>query len=115
MLREQMIEMMPELAEIGGWPNYGIVGPSDHQGRLPKTRSMSNTLVSIDYEQFVSNQQLTPLYSFLFLEVSKRFITKGQQKCWPFLFLFGGQTPNGNLAFLFLCNRFYKSVHPSVR
>jgi transcriptional regulator with XRE-family HTH domain len=34
MLREQLIEMMPELAEIGGWPNYGSRRPSDQLGRI---------------------------------------------------------------------------------
>lgn len=34
MLREQMIEMMPELAEIGGWPNYGSRRPTDSLGRI---------------------------------------------------------------------------------
>lgn len=34
MLREQMIEMMPELAEIGGWPNYGSRRPTDQLGRI---------------------------------------------------------------------------------
>jgi transcriptional regulator with XRE-family HTH domain len=34
MLREQMIELMPELAEIGGWPNYGSRRPPDQQGRI---------------------------------------------------------------------------------
>jgi transcriptional regulator with XRE-family HTH domain len=33
MLREQLVEMMPELAEIGGWPNYGTRRPPDQQGR----------------------------------------------------------------------------------
>ena len=34
MLREQLIELMPELAEIGGWPNYGSRRPSDQHGRI---------------------------------------------------------------------------------
>ena len=34
MLREQMIEIMPELAEIGGWPNYGSRRPPDQLGRI---------------------------------------------------------------------------------
>ncbi len=34
MLREQMIELMPELAEIGGWPNFGSRRPPDQQGRI---------------------------------------------------------------------------------
>ncbi|MFN7843827.1 MAG: helix-turn-helix domain-containing protein [Pirellula sp.] len=34
MLREQMIDMMPELAEIGGWPNYGSRRPTDQLGRI---------------------------------------------------------------------------------
>lgn len=34
MLREQMIELMPELAEIGGWPNFGSRRPPDHIGRI---------------------------------------------------------------------------------
>ncbi len=34
MLREQLIELMPELAEIGGWPNYGSRRPPDQQGRI---------------------------------------------------------------------------------
>ena len=34
MLREQLIELMPELAEIGGWPNFGTRRPSDQQGRI---------------------------------------------------------------------------------
>jgi len=34
MLREQMIELMPELAEIGGWPNFGSRRPADQQGRI---------------------------------------------------------------------------------
>ena len=34
MLREQLIELMPELAEIGGWPNYGTRRPPDQQGRI---------------------------------------------------------------------------------
>ena len=34
MLREQLIELMPELAEIGGWPNFGSRRPSDQQGRI---------------------------------------------------------------------------------
>ncbi len=34
MLREQMIALMPELTEIGGWPNYGSRRPPDHQGRI---------------------------------------------------------------------------------
>lgn len=33
MLREQLVELMPELAEIGGWPNYGTRRPPDQQGR----------------------------------------------------------------------------------
>ncbi len=40
MLREQMIDMMPELAEIGGWPNYGSRRPTDQLGRIGETRSM---------------------------------------------------------------------------
>ena len=34
MLRQQLIELMPELAEIGGWPNYGSRRPSDQLGRI---------------------------------------------------------------------------------
>lgn len=34
MLREQMIDLMPELAEIGGWPNYGSRRPPEQQGRI---------------------------------------------------------------------------------
>ncbi len=34
MLREQMIELMPELAEIGGWPNFGSRRPPDQVGRI---------------------------------------------------------------------------------
>jgi transcriptional regulator with XRE-family HTH domain len=34
MLRGQMIELMPELAEIGGWPNFGSRRPPDQQGRI---------------------------------------------------------------------------------
>ena len=34
MLREQMIELMPELAEIGGWPNFGSRRPPDQIGRI---------------------------------------------------------------------------------
>ena len=34
MLREQLIELMPELAEIGGWPNFGSRRPPDQQGRI---------------------------------------------------------------------------------
>jgi transcriptional regulator with XRE-family HTH domain len=34
MLREQMIEIMPELAEIGGWPNFGSRRPPDQLGRI---------------------------------------------------------------------------------
>lgn len=34
MLREQMIELMPELAEIGGWPNFGSRRPPDQLGRI---------------------------------------------------------------------------------
>lgn len=34
MLREQLVELMPELAEIGGWPNYGTRRPPDQQGRI---------------------------------------------------------------------------------
>jgi transcriptional regulator with XRE-family HTH domain len=34
MLREQLIAMMPELAEIGGWPNYGSRRPPDELGRI---------------------------------------------------------------------------------
>ena len=34
MLREQLVELMPELAEIGGWPNFGSRRPSDQQGRI---------------------------------------------------------------------------------
>ena len=33
MLREQLVELMPELTEIGGWPNYGTRRPADQQGR----------------------------------------------------------------------------------
>ena len=34
MLREQLIELMPELAEIGGWPNFGSRRPPDQLGRI---------------------------------------------------------------------------------
>ncbi len=34
MLREQLVGMMPELAEIGGWPNYGSRRPPDQLGRI---------------------------------------------------------------------------------
>jgi hypothetical protein len=34
MLREQLLAMMPELAEVGGWPNYGSRRPQDHVGRI---------------------------------------------------------------------------------
>jgi len=34
MLREQLVEMMPELAEVGGWPNYGSRRDPDHVGRI---------------------------------------------------------------------------------
>ena len=34
MLREQMIEVMPELAEIGRWPNYGSRRTTDQLGRI---------------------------------------------------------------------------------
>ncbi|MCY2983332.1 MAG: hypothetical protein NTY15_06790 [Planctomycetota bacterium] len=34
MLREQLIELMPELTEIGGWPNFGSRRPPDQQGRI---------------------------------------------------------------------------------
>ena len=34
MLREQLLAMMPELEEVGGWPNYGSRRPQDHVGRI---------------------------------------------------------------------------------
>ncbi len=34
MLREQLLAVMPELAEVGGWPNYGSRRPQDHVGRI---------------------------------------------------------------------------------
>jgi transcriptional regulator with XRE-family HTH domain len=34
MLREQLLTMMPELAEVGGWPNYGSRRPQDQVGRI---------------------------------------------------------------------------------
>ena len=34
MLREQLIEIMPELAEIGGWPNFGSRREPDQLGRI---------------------------------------------------------------------------------
>lgn len=34
MLREQLLAMMPELAEVGGWPNYGSRRPQDYVGRI---------------------------------------------------------------------------------
>lgn len=34
MLREQLLAMMPELTEVGGWPNYGSRRPQDHVGRI---------------------------------------------------------------------------------
>jgi hypothetical protein len=34
MLREQLIEMMPELADVGGWPTYGSRRPVDQLGRI---------------------------------------------------------------------------------
>jgi|694.fasta_scaffold07730_2 transcriptional regulator with XRE-family HTH domain len=34
MLREQLVEMMPELADVGGWPNYGSRRDPDHVGRI---------------------------------------------------------------------------------
>lgn len=34
MLREQLLAMMPELVEVGGWPNYGSRRPQDHVGRI---------------------------------------------------------------------------------
>jgi len=34
MLREQLVEMMPELAEVGGWPNYGSRRDPDYVGRI---------------------------------------------------------------------------------
>lgn len=34
MLREQLLAMMPELADVGGWPNYGSRRPQDHVGRI---------------------------------------------------------------------------------
>jgi transcriptional regulator with XRE-family HTH domain len=34
MLREQLIEMMPELAEVGGWPTFGSRRPPDQVGRI---------------------------------------------------------------------------------
>jgi hypothetical protein len=34
MLREQLIEMMPELTEVGGWPTFGSRRPPDQVGRI---------------------------------------------------------------------------------
>lgn len=34
MLREQLIELMPELAEVGGWPTFGSRRPPDQIGRI---------------------------------------------------------------------------------
>jgi transcriptional regulator with XRE-family HTH domain len=34
MLREQLLAMMPELVEVGGWPTYGSRRPQDHVGRI---------------------------------------------------------------------------------
>lgn len=34
MLREQLLGMMPELAEVGGWPNYGSRRPQDYVSRI---------------------------------------------------------------------------------
>jgi transcriptional regulator with XRE-family HTH domain len=34
MLREQLLEMMPELADVGGWPTYGSRRPVDQLGRI---------------------------------------------------------------------------------
>jgi hypothetical protein len=34
MLREQLIEMMPELADVGGWPTFGSRRPPDQVGRI---------------------------------------------------------------------------------
>jgi transcriptional regulator with XRE-family HTH domain len=34
MLREQLLAIMPELSEVGGWPNYGSRRPQDHVGRI---------------------------------------------------------------------------------
>lgn len=34
MLKEQLLEMMPELADVGGWPNYGSRRPLDQLGRI---------------------------------------------------------------------------------
>lgn len=34
MLREQLMEIMPELADVGGWPSFGSRRPPDHVGRI---------------------------------------------------------------------------------
>lgn len=34
MLREQLLAMMPELAEVGGWPNYGSRRSCENIGRI---------------------------------------------------------------------------------
>jgi transcriptional regulator with XRE-family HTH domain len=34
MLREQLLALMPELAEVGGWPSYGSRRSQDHVGRI---------------------------------------------------------------------------------
>jgi transcriptional regulator with XRE-family HTH domain len=34
MLREQLLALMPELVEVGGWPTYGSRRPQDHVGRI---------------------------------------------------------------------------------
>lgn len=47
MLREQLMEMMPELADVGGWPNYGSRRPLDQIGRIA-SNPISVQSLSID-------------------------------------------------------------------
>jgi len=44
MLREQLIELMPELAEIGGWPTFGSRRPPDQIGRIAANPIRTDTL-----------------------------------------------------------------------
>jgi transcriptional regulator with XRE-family HTH domain len=44
MLHEQMLEIMPELAEIGSWPTYGSRRPTDEVGRIAESPIDVNSL-----------------------------------------------------------------------
>lgn len=50
MLREQLVEIMPELEQIVGWPRFGARRPADYMGKIADS-PISMKGVSVEYDE----------------------------------------------------------------